>query len=366
MSRQRGKRFDWFTLITILLMVFFVVFALAFASKLYLDYTEAFGGTAYPKGVTKETTKEVNNKKAEKSEPHNQGTDARAEWGQLGDFFGGTLNPVFGFVSIMALFLTILYQSRELKLSTEELHKSAEALNAQNAAIEHQRFEQTFFAWMSTYREILSEIHTDGTPSKTGRNALYEWWHIGTTKHIVDKLIYKVFPEPDFVSWYQSGLNLPIPNKLRESLLGKALDSWEGLYTDPEHEYQLDSLFRVLFNLLRWIDSQSDAQLNVAQKWLYVSIVRAQLSWIEMIYFYFNGLTPRGNKFKLIAEKYALFDNLNFDANHTVRLLKNYSKDEGGYAETAYDSASARTALLLPETAEATHVMAAEGLKNLH
>ncbi|MFA7350962.1 MAG: hypothetical protein WC009_09385 [Methylotenera sp.] len=76
----------------------------------------------------------------------------REELGQFGDYFGGTLNPIFGFASFIALLLTIFYQSKELKLSRtelelsrDELSKSASALALQNKAIELQSFEQTFF-----------------------------------------------------------------------------------------------------------------------------------------------------------------------------------------------------------------------------
>lgn len=42
-------------------------------------------------------------------------------WGQFGDFMGGTLNPILGFLSFIALLTTIWLQSRELKLSNSTL-----------------------------------------------------------------------------------------------------------------------------------------------------------------------------------------------------------------------------------------------------
>ena len=41
--------------------------------------------------------------------------------GQVGDFFGGILNPVFSFITVVALVLTLLLQSKELKMSREEV-----------------------------------------------------------------------------------------------------------------------------------------------------------------------------------------------------------------------------------------------------
>ncbi len=58
----------------------------------------------------------------------NQGlSQDQAVWGQFGDFFGGTLNPFFGFLTLIALLLTIVIQNKELHNSTDELRKSAEA-----------------------------------------------------------------------------------------------------------------------------------------------------------------------------------------------------------------------------------------------
>jgi hypothetical protein len=48
-------------------------------------------------------------------------------FGQVGDFFGGMLNPVLAFASFIALLYTIRIQSEELRLTREEFAKSVEA-----------------------------------------------------------------------------------------------------------------------------------------------------------------------------------------------------------------------------------------------
>ncbi|TVT69343.1 MAG: hypothetical protein FHP92_19285 [Denitromonas halophila] len=88
-------------------------------------------------------------------------------WGQLGDFFGGVLNPAFSFLTLFGLLLTLAVQSKELKLarqvasdskealvlSQKEMEKSARALEAQISATQHQRFDQSFFSWLDSYRK---------------------------------------------------------------------------------------------------------------------------------------------------------------------------------------------------------------------
>ena len=73
--------------------------------------------------------------------------------GQVGDFLGGFLNPLFALLSFIALLITIVFQSEELKNSREELKltrkelaKSAEAQEKSFQILEQQRFENTFFS----------------------------------------------------------------------------------------------------------------------------------------------------------------------------------------------------------------------------
>ena len=289
---------------------------------------------------------------------------ARAGWGQVGDYFGGMLNPVFGFLTILALVITLIQQSRELKLSREELElsrrelrNSAEALRGQNRAIERQSFEQTFFTWLKTYREMLASIESSqqGFPDQlTGplpgslvkdKQALKSWWG----QHLSKEVLNIDFIQGEIASLDQDG---------RNQISRNALQGWEELYTT--NEYQLDNIFRILYRLILWIHSQDNNRLSPAQKWLYVSIVRAQLSWIELVYLFYNGHTERGNSFKHLAEKYALFDNLTFATDPVIAIVKACPPETVGYQPSAYDSKLARVAMGLPESSEQTLAMASD------
>lgn len=52
-------------------------------------------------------------------------------WGQFGDFAGGTLNPIFGFLTVMLLVLSIRVQKEELEETRKELANSSAALELQ-------------------------------------------------------------------------------------------------------------------------------------------------------------------------------------------------------------------------------------------
>lgn len=289
-------------------------------------------------------------------------------WGQFGDFLGGALNPVFGFLSVLALLVALVLQNRELRLSTEELRNSSEALRGQNRAIEHQNFEQTFFAWLRTYRELLDSVshyrnRENATIELRGREALRVWWHNAVSPFGVAGAVKAAVGEGTWDETFRrnptrGGVLLALVEAGHQAaVLSAAMRKWESLYKDEE--YQLDSLFRNLYRLIYWINSQDSTHISPAQKWLYVSIVRAQLSWIELVYLYYNGLTQRGANFKELIERYALFDNLTFESDQVISILKTYPPDGVGYRPSAYDSVLARDALGLPESTEATLRMAA-------
>ena len=85
--------------------------------------------------------------------------------GQVGDFLGGFLNPLFALLSFIALLITIVFQSEELKnsreelkLTREELAKSAEAQEKSAQIFEQQRFENTFFSLLETINLCIREF----------------------------------------------------------------------------------------------------------------------------------------------------------------------------------------------------------------
>lgn len=72
--------------------------------------------------------------------------DYVSTWGAFGDFVGGTLNPIIGFISIILLFATWFVTYQTLKVSRKELSKSTEALednaNTQKEIQKTQKLQQ--------------------------------------------------------------------------------------------------------------------------------------------------------------------------------------------------------------------------------
>ena len=79
-------------------------------------------------------------------------------WAEFGDYLGGTVSPAMAFFALVALLYTIHLQNRELSRSTEQLERSAKALNDQNEHIQRQSSESTFFSLLSLYQTAVSKV----------------------------------------------------------------------------------------------------------------------------------------------------------------------------------------------------------------
>lgn len=102
-----------------------------------------------------------------------------SDWGTFGDFIGGTLNPILSFLSLTALLLTIVLQSKELESTRKELERSASAqekteiaLNKQSETQAKQQFENTFFSLLDQHNKALEKISTPTGKYTEGRSEL--------------------------------------------------------------------------------------------------------------------------------------------------------------------------------------------------
>ena len=83
-------------------------------------------------------------------------SSAQEVWGQFGDFLGGTLNPIFSLLSLIAILVTLFVQTRELSNSTE-------TLRTQSINFKVQAFETSFFTLIRMKSETLKAIDLEET-----------------------------------------------------------------------------------------------------------------------------------------------------------------------------------------------------------
>ncbi len=224
------------------------------------------------------------------------------EWGNFGDYVGGIVNPVAGIATVILVFLTLAVQRKELKASLAELKVANESATKMS-------FEQSLFAWLANYHSLISAI--EASSAVKGRKALNFWYSQSLTpKQVVapDQTYHEIFGvmSDDGVSQMLIKLNTP-NDGVRQiaQYLQIAVVNYQKIYW--KNRTDLDAPFRTLFRLIRWID---ESELTRPQKWHYVALIRAQLSWIEQVFLFYNCLTVEGEKMALLANRYALFDNL--------------------------------------------------------
>ncbi len=203
------------------------------------------------------------------------------EPGQLGDFFGGFLNPILTFITFMGVLATILLQHRELKETRGELAKSAEALATQNDISGRQLFESSFFQMLSLHNSIVTSIDLNLGDSKQRHGR-------------------------DCFNNFLSHLQRAYFSKKREMSGSDEID----IITEAYNEYwsrkntELGHYYRHLFNITRYIIAHRYFQPYHGK------MLRSQLSDQELVLLYYNSLTTRGAAFKDLAKKIDLFDNL--------------------------------------------------------
>jgi uncharacterized membrane protein len=233
-------------------------------------------------------------------------TSDHNRWGTMGDFFSGTLNPIFGFIGLFALLLTIAIQNKELTNSSRELATSAKALKEQSASLKKQNFENTFFQMIRLHNDIVNGMfHGDPNSADkglSGRGCFEEFYsrfraHYGRANS-------NAADSKDFLDIIEDG--------------------YQTFFL--EKQSSVGHYFRNLYTIIKFVHKS-----EIENKKQYVSMVRAQLSSYELSLLFYNCLWSVGRKkFKGLVETYELLENMN------VELLTNPKDQLPLYKLSAY------------------------------
>ncbi len=96
-------------------------------------------------------------------------------------------------------------------------------------------------------------------------------------------------------------------SKNEYSIINDKIDnSFESFF--EKYQETLGNYFRNLYNIFKFIDN---SDIPFENKQLYTRLIRAQLSNYELLLLFYNCLSKNGEKFKVYANRYNLFNNLN-------------------------------------------------------
>jgi hypothetical protein len=200
------------------------------------------------------------------------------DWGTLGDYFGGLMNPVISFATLIVAYAV-------WKQQKVELSETKDALEDQAKTAEANRREQRFFDLLRVYQQTLdntSQAYADsrqGSP-RNGKEALDLWMEITSMAQVV--------------------------SAEKTPLTTTQISSIKQRWSSPETSNKFSHYFRVINRIL--LDAENLLQED---QYKFIRLFRAQLSQTELRLIGLNlWLNDEGKKMRSVVEKYGLLKHL--------------------------------------------------------
>lgn len=236
-------------------------------------------------------------------------TDAAktAEFGQRGDFFGGFVNPFLTFIAFIGFLYTVMLQRQEIKDGREQAVKASALADEQNVSVREQNYQAAFFQMLGAHNDIVNSIRVED-PARdnsivTGRGAF-------RTIYSAMRRVYR-----DKKKQYKNTNDSRV-----------LAHSYETVYR--KYQYELGHYFRSLYNTIILLEDGPSSEK-------YIKLLRAQLSNQELLILFYNcAISPHGERFKALAERHEIFNNLPpylLETSH-AKLLPDAVFGTGGYA----------------------------------
>ena len=186
-----------------------------------------------------------------------------SDFGVFGDYIGGVIGTIVGFISVAYIYIT---------------YKGQVAISKnQNSFQRKQQFESTFFSLLDVQRSIILNLKGVVYP-KTESSSDYQY--ITDLKEDLSRRLEELKYEP-----------ADLENKKSNPLKIHIHSIYEGLF--QAHAAQLGHYFRHLYHLLKYIDDSWDKE---EEKKKYYDIVQAQMSHDELYITAINGISCYGRK----------------------------------------------------------------------
>lgn len=163
LQQQTKLKIDIFKIIIVIITGGVIAYLCFFlVKKLYLPYFEQIldvsrGGSFVLKSLDEENPDLISNWFVFSSLindslnfTENDNSSRIGDWGTFGDFIGGTLNPIIGFISILLLFATWKLTRRTLEFTKEELKNN-------NQLLVLQQFDSWFFNLLEGFQVVNKE-----------------------------------------------------------------------------------------------------------------------------------------------------------------------------------------------------------------
>ncbi len=229
--------------------------------------------------------------------PSGPDENAPEKLGQMGDFFGGMLNPL---VSALTLFVAISVW----QLQKVELQATKKALDEQAKTAEQQRQEQRFFDLLNVYQQTVASISFE----KHKPSGEFPVQYAG--KEALSKFLNSHEGLLDLQSFNQSGHDAWTLQPDQLLLRADLITYWDNETIASLFDHYFRVIFRILTEAEGLLSNQQIPDLK-DQHFRYIKLFRAQLSRSELMILGFNlWLDDEGEKMLPLAEKYGLLKHL--------------------------------------------------------
>ena len=245
--------------------------------------------------------------------------------GVFGDS-AGLLNALFSSLAFGGVVLTIIWQVAENNKQRSDEHRI--------------QFENVFFNMTNTLEHIVSELKVRRETDNEGTFG-------------------DEFGAEFEIDWEPGAMRMPISgnNNDNESEYVTGREVFKYLYEERSlsmvsaieregikgYEKQmsgvLDNYFRYLYRILKYIDDSK--LISDSTKYQYAGILRAHLSYMELLLIYYNGLSVYGReKMKPLIEKYHLLKNIRAEKlnDHTLNARIKHMSNNEMYKESAWST----------------------------
>ena len=234
--------------------------------------------------------------------------NAKEALGQTGDFFGGILNPVFAFLSLLAILSTIKLQSDELKLTREELirstiaqEKSEKHFEEQARVLRVQQFENTFFSLLNQVNESIKNYTRIHGVQDHVSNSKYNLNTVITYDVIVllSNSLKKIIEDTSGTKGQMDKINNNIEN------LQKIIIMYDSTVTN---------IFMLICRIIKVTDDSEF--LSDGEKSEYIEILKIglDLNILHLLFIsYCQGNGSLWMEFKRLIEKYSFFKYMPFE-----------------------------------------------------
>ena len=242
-----------------------------------------------------------------------------AYMGQIGDFFGGVLNPLLSFMALIAVLFTIKIQSQELKEAKEETRIANRIQDKQTAVFERQNFESVLFRLLDVHGRLADQIRNyrklgEYDKFESSAEQILELIKIEEQEKNKSKGI-SIAVDPHYDNW----------EKQRAHECARYKNAAKQVLFE-ENKVIFSQYFRNMYQILKLIDNfkldtQEDhsdknrklkrqMRLDYFHRRQYSNILRAQLSDEELKVLFFNCIIKNGEGLKYYVEKYSLLKHL--------------------------------------------------------